>query len=785
MSSGFKRSITTTKNRLNGYITNLTIYAPNINQVLSNEDNKTNLEVMLQQIRHDLAKISHAIESIEKSNASWVQFITKIEDDAKQDQENVKYENYVDDADSFIDVVDNAKEIMDVLKAKEDEAMQFLETLTSPDIKPLPQPSISRPPQAITFNLPNLNIEIYDGNPKTFERWKQIYEATIHNNDNISVIHKFHLLIGYLAPKAKRCIMGLAITEANYQTAWDTLLRKSANKPTELRSTLDTVQAIVKQLETQGEDVDHSTIHIHIEDKFPSNIFAEIYSWKKSHPNFLTKELIDKLDEIISLKEEITESWGEANEEKPKHERSIPADSNKPSPAAQCFAIKKGNNSYKSASYKKKRPCLFCDQASHGTTKCNNYSSPSVRKDKLRQMGRCFRCLVLRDSSHKCENTCHFCQGPHHKLICWNAYNNQPQQDNKTDDPNSSDKPNHNTRHPNKQNYQNKNKFNSHKSHGSSSNNCHNAHVVTATNEHGNVVSSIKVTSISNHNVDDDNYNDRLLMTTKSEVFNPEKPQLTFEAYIFIDPGSEISFISDELLQTLAIEAKKPEILKIYPFGSNIAQEIISSRVKIGFQMCNGDTIIIEAWSKQGPLTQKLQKQDPDSDLASNIQPQVLIGIDHFFDLVKLKGSTLLSSGFYKLDTHIGTVISGKGKISWCEESPPSINSINMEYTQPTNNEVNQFWNLETIGILEEEIQSEDELAQKYFQDTIQFIDGRYQLPDYPAFPVERVEPSPIFLHIGLDHTGYLNIKSICLAFENATSFAILMIAQLEKPFLK
>uniref|UniRef100_A0A1I7WS97 DUF1758 domain-containing protein n=1 Tax=Heterorhabditis bacteriophora TaxID=37862 RepID=A0A1I7WS97_HETBA len=79
--------------------------------------------------------------------------------------------------------------------------------------------------------------------------------------------------------------------------------------------------------------------------------------------------------------------------------------------------------------------------------------------------------------------------------------------------------------------------------------------------------------------------------------------------------------------------------------------------------------------------------------------PSILIGSDYLWDILKGYSYTILPSGFLLVDTRIGLMITGKGRLLDIKSS--------------------KFWNLESIGILDKPETSDDEERMRNFSSTI------------------------------------------------------------------
>uniref|UniRef100_A0AAF5PJS5 DUF1758 domain-containing protein n=1 Tax=Wuchereria bancrofti TaxID=6293 RepID=A0AAF5PJS5_WUCBA len=107
-------------------------------------------------------------------------------------------------------------------------------------------------------------------------------------------------------------------------------------------------------------------------------------------------------------------------------------------------------------------------------------------------------------------------------------------------------------------------------------------------------------------------------------------------------------------------------------------------------------------------------------------RPDIIIGVDHFFEFMQPYKVHSMLSGFYLLHTKVGSIITGCGYTNMtCELD--SLNSINVT-TVITNPDIDQFWKLEVIGINEQPNNQDDEEALKQFKNSITKENNRYQV---------------------------------------------------------
>jgi hypothetical protein len=136
-----------------------------------------------------------------------------------------------------------------------------------------------------------------------------------------------------------------------------------------------------------------------------------------------------------------------------------------------------------------------------------------------------------------------------------------------------------------------------------------------------------------------------------------------------------------------------------------------------------------------------------DLDLADSSSTQkestsidLLIGNDYYLDLI-LAHKVEVAPGLYLLSSKLGWIISGRAPCSEEKFSDPSMLTLtyrssllpisalqSIDKVMETKTELEDFWNIEAIGIKDIVGQSDDELAMKQFKDTLKFENGRYEV---------------------------------------------------------
>ena len=135
------------------------------------------------------------------------------------------------------------------------------------------QLSSTNPLTTVRSKLPKLILPKFKGDVTSYRSFWEIFESTVHNNMQLTIIDKFNYLVSLLEGSALRSIKGLTITEENYQAALDILQERFGNsqqiisahmdellklqpctseKSSQLRYMYDKVSVNVRGLEAMG-----------------------------------------------------------------------------------------------------------------------------------------------------------------------------------------------------------------------------------------------------------------------------------------------------------------------------------------------------------------------------------------------------------------------------------------------------------------------------------------------------------------------------------------------------
>ncbi|VDM95216.1 unnamed protein product [Onchocerca ochengi] len=130
-------------------------------------------------------------------------------------------------------------------------------------------------------NLPQLPLPTFNGDPKSWRQFWSSFKAAVHLQ-NIPDIQKLNYLMS--------CLNG------DYERRNDR----------EWKTTIETMERILRQLDAAGENLQHSSIEIITESKLPAWILDKVYQLKKEQEMWKVDKLRQFLTELVQRNEDKT-----------------------------------------------------------------------------------------------------------------------------------------------------------------------------------------------------------------------------------------------------------------------------------------------------------------------------------------------------------------------------------------------------------------------------------------------------------------------------------------------
>ena len=451
--------------------------------------------------------------------------------------------------------------------------------------------------------LPKISIQPFDGNELNWRPFWDQFNSTIHNNPTLNEIDKFCYLKNLICPSALECIKGLSLTEGNYNTAVTTLKGRFGNTQVLISRYMDVFVKIEKvkslhettKLRKLFDSVENSLLNL-----------KELGVETETYGTLLINILFDRLPEglkIIITRECSDSHWKLDNimrvfkNELNARERCSQLGSNPtPNPSHRPPASTFTGNTSASNSPK----CVFC-RLSHASSKCNKVTDVHARTNILRKAARCFLCLQQGHRQSECQSRykCNQCNKRHHISICLSREYRPTE--NTVENPPETDQ----------------------------------GGVTTST------TGTTTTTSVYKNSI--------LLQTATAHVSDVEN-QENATARIMFDTGSQRSYITEKLRDSLKLKTVKQERMIINSFGQSdsVAKnfDIVKIRVRADDEFRDIEAICVPEISK--PL------RNQNFDFATTAEPELktlkiadygsgnqdmciemLIGVDYYYSFFK------------------------------------------------------------------------------------------------------------------------------------------------------
>ena len=624
------------------------------------------------------------------------------------------------------------------LSLSNSESMQASSSVNTPTIK---------------AKLPKLTLRKFSGDPKYWQSFWDSFEAAVHNNDSVSKIDKFNYLKSLVEGNAASAIDGFALTADNYESAVKLLKDRFADPQMIISSHMEELLNLpavsdIHQVSKIRQLYDSIETHIRSLRNLGIN--------SNSYGSLLVPLIVSKLPEEMRLIVARNLDKNEWNIDKllckfkleleARERCSTIPESSPPKPPENKGGRNRGRLPYSLATLLAgKGPtsvpyCSYCLKQ-HTSASCPIVTDITARRAILRRKGKCFLCLrsghIIKhcDSHYKCQK----CGGHHHVSICEKNASKPPASRGKVEQ--------------------------QHEAAGSQQSN---QPKTKSESTQGTQTEASTMYVESNTAV--------LLQTAQSfvsKVGNVTNGK--YNARIVFDSCSQRSYISHKLRNTLKLETVESENLLVKTFGDEAPKVLKCDRVKFAVMDTEGNNVMMDAYSvpticspisnqsikvalEEYPHLHGLNLADtPSMSVGTDVEVDILIGADYYWKFVT--GTTKRGSkpGPVAVLTRLGWVLSGP-VIQGTQKEPSCSINLNATHvlridaeqvmSNPTDhlhNQLEKLWDLETLGIrdnehtIESKFMEEIKFDGKHYEVKLPFREEHPLLPDNHTGSVKRL----------------------------------------------
>nr|CAD2195452.1 unnamed protein product [Meloidogyne enterolobii] len=676
-------------------------------------------------------KIRRAINFVEEKVEKWEKYIKDLPANERVAEEGV-FARYAIEERHFLEWIDSGREAIDdieIVLAEGSDARSTQSEISEEigvglnrtnevrrNINAERVPVRSE--QVLPPHLPRTRLPEFYGDTLRWPEFWQAFERTV-DCLNIDNGLKAHYLIQCLRGKARRAILGYRPIAEHYVPLKDALIRQFGNEKAirdtlhaelislpvanesiwSLRSYLEEVERICRSLTAMGQLEDESIVMMAIKNKLPRSIVLELLKMEKLEKvNWSVGRLREGLAEIVALREEAqrcTRSLAYKNswQNVPNlNQRRFNGNTNnqRKPEPARVFTAPKNQ--------KREISCLFCN-GPHLAGNCKQVRFIGQRMSILSEQNRCLICLRKGHAKIDCnvKYSCGICKGDHNKIICPKEVEKEKK---------------------------------------------------------GQIKENESVNQISENmlNIDDNGEDNIVLM--KADLMLKERNN-KINAKCFFDSGATVNFLCNELVEKLKLKKLKRTELGVVPFFRKEPIKLKTSCYSLKVLLDNGNFEEIIVYSINKNLMPRFRCADLRTNeiACANIVPDMLIGMKHFWRF--FKRIEPLSDYLFKVETTVGPIICGEisgekfKRLNKKENLCTILSSNTLE-----NEELNNYWSLETIGVKDDPVCKDDKVALDLFNSTIKRNENGSYIVKWPW----KIEKDNLPSNFSLAYKRFLNL---------------------------
>ncbi|XP_053685876.1 uncharacterized protein LOC128735414 [Sabethes cyaneus] len=285
--------------------------------------------------------------------------------------------------------------------------------------------------------LPLISLPKFSGKVEEWLAFRDLFLSLIHLSTELPDIEKFHYLRGQLEGEALAVISSLALTQANYNIAWELLVKRYSNSkclkrkqvqtlfelPALKRESVAELHKLVEGFERATKVLDQVVPPEDYKDLLLIHLLASRLddktrrSWEE-HSSTLKEEGFKDMIEFLLRHIQVLESLPS----KPATENQLPTIRRFNPPRVSSNGLT-DSNEYK---------CISCS-GSHPLHTCPIFERLSIRDREgiLRQHSVCRNCFRKGHMAKDCTSkfSCRRCKERHHTLVCYKQEKRQDKQD--------------------------------------------------------------------------------------------------------------------------------------------------------------------------------------------------------------------------------------------------------------------------------------------------------------------------------------------------------------------
>ncbi|CAC5391495.1 unnamed protein product [Mytilus coruscus] len=279
------------------------------------------------------------------------------------------------------------------------------------------------------------------------------------------------------------------------------------------------------------------------------------------------------------------------------------------------------------------------------------------------------------------------------------------------------------------------------------------------------------------------------MQTAQKTVSNTEVNE-TELIRLLMDTGSQRTYITENVAKRLKLKKKATEEKTLVTFGADKQKALRTPKVSLKIKLKYGVLMQIDA-NVVPKITGSILRRPLQTDVCENMKYvcnnlqladtlpsslasstiEIFVGNDYYLDMI-LPQKIKIEQGLYLLNSKLEWILTGRSQLSDEERKNKMMMTVNgllsiTEYCLHSTIDtclqikpsIEDFWNLETIGIKDCPYASDDENTLSNFITSLKIENGRYQV----AWPWKEILPE----HPENRELAYGRVKSLIQEMKN------------------
>ncbi|KAK6742872.1 hypothetical protein RB195_010249 [Necator americanus] len=591
-----------------------------------------------------------------------------------------------------------------------------------------------------TLKPRQLSLPRFYGDEEEFPEFWAIYETLVDQSKVLSTVEKMLLLRDSLKGRAETAIKGIQLIPQNYKWMINALKKKYGNKPTNrakivqklinlpaakndadsCMNTFDKIRMLMNQMVSAGQNIPQMQDAMWTEkilEKFPYTIVKNVLVTIQDQDEVKIEDVMDHLEKEINAKKFVDARLkGRVKFENHPNRRQYGVDVTEPPKLGKI--------------------CRFCDNSNHISANCRTITDIKSRRNMVKEARQCWKCFSEEHSSYDCQKpNCPKCGKMHDVSLCISTSDDGTRTRYSAGD-RSRNQSSSNTVPVPRNNTTARNQYGNGRNNGNIRNN-------QQTNPH-------TADHSTNHSAEGSVYIDKrkeqvILMTAEGNVWNNNTRQ--FEKLLFFfDTGAQKTIIREQTAREFGLPTQKTEICTMSGIGGHTEKyqtNIVPLKISNAFGKEIHMTIQTKPIITNGFSSVRLNDADKqylqDNEICINNprvrgehqNPQILVGLDNYYDLVNTVDTITLPSGLRIARTVFGPTVHGKGSINSQQEATTITHGLSLVQEQNESEILQKLFELDGLGISSEEC-TKNENTFEYFKSyskSISFENGVVTVP--------------------------------------------------------